>query len=339
MKLDGGKTELAGDVRHLLDRFIYEHADQRQRAGGGQRPGLCQGHAPARVRRKHQPAPACTGGVRTDEAFRHPVPADLDTAEGHLPGGQIRARCRHHRGTDQKGIDMAGQAAHVARAFDARFRDHQAVLRHPPGQPPGDPEVDRKIPQIAVIDTDDARAQSQRPVQFGLIMDFRHHVEAEPLGDLGTGAISIIIEDRENQEDRIRPEEAGLEDLIGIDDDVLGQNRAIDAGADPRQVLGRAIEKAEVGDHRDGIGDAGKGVCRRLRREILADGSGRRRGGLVLENEAQPGPGQRRTQAAGRGGELRGQSLHRPAPRPHADLVALVENDGFKHHGSSPHSG
>ena len=86
-----------------------------------------------------------------------------------------------------------------------------------------------------LVDADDWCAQGDGAGQLLLVAHLGQHAEAELLGHREQGAIALVGEHREHQEDGVRLIVAGQIDLIGVNHEILAQHRLLDATSHPRQ--------------------------------------------------------------------------------------------------------
>ena len=118
-------------------------------------------------------------------------------------------------------------------------------------------------------------------------LDERRHPER--LGDLGEVLEVLVGEHRGDEENRVRAVLARQVDLVRVDDELLAQERARDAGlTDELEVLERSLEVLLVGEHGQARGAAGFVRLGNLHRvEIgLDDAFGR---GRLLDLGDEPG--------------------------------------------------
>ena len=81
---------------------------------------------------------------------------------------------------DQKAArTRGGEAVEVGGGADPAFGDDDAVRRHLRRQPFGGAEIDRQRLQIAVVDADQPRVESEGAVELGPIVHLDQHVEAD----------------------------------------------------------------------------------------------------------------------------------------------------------------
>ena len=104
------------------------------------------------------------------------------------------------------------------------------------------------------------------------VVDLDEHVEPEVVRGLVQRARGFVVDRGHDDEDAVGAPGARLQHLIGIEQEILAQDRQRRRRARLHQMLGRALERRRVGEHRKAGRAArliGPGEPRRL--EILAD--------------------------------------------------------------------
>ena len=116
----------------------------------------------------------------------------------------------------------------------------------------------------------------------------------------------------DDQQDRVGPGGVGLVHLVGVDDEVLAQQReGSSRGARWRRSSRRAAEAGPLGQDRERGGAAAfVGADHVLELQVLADRPGRRGAPLVLGDHRQARPGERRRETSARAR----RSQHAPRP-------------------------
>ena len=124
-----------------------------------------------------------------------------------------------------------------------------------------------------------------------LVVDLDQHVQAEVVRGLVERARGLVVDRRHDDEDAIGAPGARLQHLIGIEEEILAQDRQRRRRARLDQMLRVALERRRVGEHRQ-AGRAARliaaGEPRRL--EILADQALRRTRLLDLGDERRTVP-------------------------------------------------
>ena len=123
--------------------------------------------------------------------------------------------------------------------------DDQAIARHQRREPLGGREVDVEVPQVAIVDADDRRAERHRAAHLGRVMRLDQHVHAEPPRLVEDRRRFRIVEQRQDRQHRVGAVQARLRHLARVDDEVLGEDRAGKDAAHRREIVERAAE--EVG--------------------------------------------------------------------------------------------
>ena len=125
----------------------------------------------------------------------------------------------------------------ASRSTSARPSMPDSVTRMRSGrqrrQPLGRREVDAEIAKVAIVDPDQRRAERQRAAHLVLVMnlDQRVHAEAARFGDHRRAP--LVIEQRQHHQHRVGAGNARLDDLARIDEEVLGEDRAIELAPAP----------------------------------------------------------------------------------------------------------
>jgi hypothetical protein len=105
-----------------------------------------------------------------------------------------------------------------------------------------DRKVDLQGFEITVINANQRGIEFQRPLEFRRIVHLDQHVHAE----FDRGGFELlrhrIVERRHDQEDAIGADRAGFEHLIGIEHEILAQDRQVDRGPSRREILVLALE-------------------------------------------------------------------------------------------------
>ena len=88
-----------------------------------------------------------------------------------------------------------------------------------------DAERDLEGAQIPVVDADELGAERQRAVEFRPVVHLDQHVHAEIVRRVDQRARLLVGDARHDDEDAIRAPGARLEDLIGLEQEILAQGR------------------------------------------------------------------------------------------------------------------
>ena len=227
------------------------------------------------------------------------------------------------------------EARDVGGGEDAAFADDDAVGRDERRELLADAERHLEGAQVAVVDADELRAERQRALEFGAVVDLDQHVHAEPVGGVDQRARLRVGDARHDDEDAIGAPGARLEHLVGLEQEVLAQGRQAGRLARLRQIFGPALERRRVGEDREAGGAALRiGAGQRRRVEIGADQALRRARLLDLGDERRAAfgevpcrwPPQSRAAAARRAAR-RSISAGGTAALGGGDLLALVGFD------------
>ena len=167
---------------------------------------------------------------------------------------------------------VLAHAQHIRLGVDARLRHH--------GDPGGDTRqelkrgIQRRVKsvQVAVIDTHQANAKLQRPLQFLDVMHFDQDIHAQCLSLLIQVGHACIVQRSHYQQDAIGANGTCFTDLIAMHNEVLANHRQRAGVACRDQIIFMALKKVCVGQHRKARG-ATFGITHRNigRREIFTD--------------------------------------------------------------------
>jgi hypothetical protein len=126
-----------------------------------------------------------------------------------------------------------------------------------------------------------------------LVVDLDQAVEVQPAGLSVELRQAPVVEDASYQQHRVGPVHRRLVELVGIDDEVLAQDRQVAGVAGGAQVLERPAEVALVGEHRERRRAAAL-VGAHLGRDGSRGGDipGAGRAALELGDQREPGPHQ-----------------------------------------------
>ena len=214
---------------------------------------------------------------------------------------------------------MAAQPQDIVARFHPGFGDQQNVGRHQGREPFGHREIGGQRLQIAVVDADDRRPERQCARQFGLVMHFDDRVHRQP-PRFGHHRRSLAVaKHRHHHQHRVGACRPRFGHLGGVDDEILGEDRPVEALPHLPQVAQRTTEILAVGEHADRVGDRRIGARRSADRHRAA--MTRRRSALDLHDEPRAGPRQRRTQAA------RGRIGSDRAGQARGDFVAFARHN------------
>ena len=130
-------------------------------------------------------------------------------------------------------------------------------------------------------------------------MDLHQHVQTERERERAQRPKLRGGERGDDQQHRVRTGEARLIQLVGIDDEVLAQQRQPAGRASGAQILERAVEVGTLGQHRQRVRAAALVCARDLRKVgVLAQRARRGRASLELRDHADPRPAECLAQAA-----------------------------------------
>ena len=150
------------------------------------------------------------------------------------------------------------------------------------------------MPMTSASTTSSARSSSL------LVVDLDEHVEVEIERRAVQRSASVVVVERgDDQQDRVGAGRRGLVDLVGVDDEVLAQDRQRAGRARLAQVVERAAEVRALGEDRQRRGAAalvGARRCRsRSRRARISPAEGERRLCSAITRDARAQRAPRRT--------------------------------------------
>ena len=134
------------------------------------------------------------------------------------------------------------EAFEIGRRFEPAFADDNALRRNFRRQLFADGQRCLECPQIAIIDADQARTQSQRAIELGFVMNLQQHIHAEIEGRVLDVLGGRVIERRHDDEDAIGAPGARFRDLIDVEHEILAQGGKGGCVARLRQEFRLALE-------------------------------------------------------------------------------------------------
>ena len=225
---------------------------------------------------------------------------DVASAVGPEPAVRVRecGRDRHVRSSLQRSFltARAGSSARIsasptrmadapapraastsAAAPDAALEDADAILRH--AREPFERSLDIHLERLEVarVHADHRRVRGERAPEILLRMRLHERRETQVGGRLEERVELRVAERGHDQQDRVRPRRPRLDDLRGVHDEVLPEDRDRDRRPDRLQIRERAVEVPRFGEDRHGRRASGlvrAGEHARVR--ILRDRTGRR---------------------------------------------------------------
>ncbi len=255
VQLDGVKTEAGGDGGDLPCRTVGEDADDERTIarGGGcagrgdERGRLVLVETALRARHEVEPDRVRPGLDGRGEAGRLGDAADLDEGRAAVRGG-IDARAwdrasRHEPGdprldvreiapsphedlADESCVESDGSpAAQRRRITDARFGDHEAVVRDEVPKPDRQLGVHLERPQVAVVDTDEPSTRIDGSAQLLLGVGLHERLQAHVQRQRGQARQRPRPMVCRQQQDRVSAGRAEERQLPGVHHELLGQDR------------------------------------------------------------------------------------------------------------------
>ncbi len=122
--------------------------------------------------------------------------------------------------------------------------------------------VDLEGLEVAGVDADQLGAERDGALGLGLVVHLDQHRQAELAGQVVQAAQPVVVEGGHDEQHQVGAGGPGLEHLVGLDHEVLAQQRGVDGGAHGAQVVEAAAEAALLGEHADRGGPAGGVLAR-----------------------------------------------------------------------------
>ncbi len=185
----------------------------------------------------------------------------------------------------------------------------------------------REVGEVAVVDADQVGIDGlERALELLLVVHLDEDVEVELRAPAPcSGASVVVVERGDDQQDRVGARDRGLDDLVGVDDEVLAQDRQRAGRARLVQVVERAAEVALLGQDRQ-RGRAGRARRRaRSRRPSSPGGCSPALGERRLNSAITEMPGCVSASWNGRSG-----------PRASRPALELGERDGRRRRRARP---
>src|SRR5688500_7301466 len=153
---------------------------------------------------------------------------------------------------DEKRVESgAAQTIDICPRPDTAFGDADCVRGHERAEAFGSGEIDVKVAKVAVVDADDPRTSLDGPRELALVMYFNERIATVGLEQGGELENPPAVQERREQQNRVRTRRDPAHDLGRLDHEVLhdhGQTSGLCAG-DP---LDAAFEELRLGN--DGYG-------------------------------------------------------------------------------------
>ena len=195
----------------------------------------------------------------TPQIFTNGRRATLAGSVGDAPARDERP-CRrdrvgraHQRLADERAIEaLRPPARDRGGVADAGFGDDETVVGDEVPKPAGALRIDDERSQVAVVDADEPRVGLERQPELALVVRLDERLETEGERPLHERAQATLrrVQDRQQQHGvgAGRPQQL---ELARVDDELLGQDRDGDGGADGPQVVDRPTEPVRLAQDRD----------------------------------------------------------------------------------------
>ena len=122
-------------------------------------------------------------------------------------------------------MPAAREPRHIGRREDAALADEQPVGRHQRRQALGHGERRLEGPEVAVVDADERRGEPQRALELRLVVHLDEHVHAERERRLLERLRLVVGDRRHDDQDAVGAPGARLEDLVGLEHEILAERR------------------------------------------------------------------------------------------------------------------
>src|SRR5262245_57470080 len=134
--------------------------------------------------------------------------------------------------------------------------------------PPGDERRLERL-QIAVVDSDEPRAQAQRALELALVVHLQQDVHAERAGARLQVPRHLIVDRGHDDQNAVGAPGPRLRDLVRVVHEVFAQDGQVGRRTGGDEVVSLALERRPVGQHRQADGAATRvGACQRGRIEV-----------------------------------------------------------------------
>ena len=213
-----------------------------------------------------------------------------------------RARQAASMSPDRISASPTSTASTPARSSSARSeavrRPDSATTVTPSGTPRQQlerpPDVDLQRRQVAVVDPDQPGAERRGALELGLVVNLDQRREPEPRAVSCSRSSSALVERGHDQQDRVGARRQRLVELVGVDDEVLAQDRQRRSRARRPQIVERSAEARPLGEDRQRCRAAALVAADDvLEPQVRSDHAGGWRAPLVLGDHRQPRLGER----------------------------------------------
>ena len=194
-----------------------------------------------------------------------------------------------------------------------------------------------KVRRLRIVDAEQRRPQRPRPLEFSRVVDFDQDGQASVDRCLFELAQLSVVERGDDEQDAVRPHGPGLRHLVGVDHEVLAQDREFARRPRGLQVIGTSLKELDIGQHRQAGGTVGRITAGdRGRIEIGTQHTAARTGLLDLGDDRGPAcrdaRAQRADEVAGRGhaDNTAFQHRSRDGGLRRGDLAALDRDNTFE---------
>ena len=146
-------------------------------------------------------------------------------------------------------MPIAERRARSAGAIESAFGHHNAVAGNSTGEAFADGKGGLEGAEVAVVDADQAGFQPQSALKLIFLMNFKQDIHPIGKGGIFDGLSRRVVDRRHDDEDTIGAQRAGLDDLIGLVDEILAQRRQAGRIARLAEEFRSALERGSIGEH------------------------------------------------------------------------------------------
>src|SRR5215470_375505 len=189
----------------------------------------------------------------------------------------------HQAFADQESAHAdARKCIEIGGGEDSALRHRDALGGNSRCQPLGGRKRGLEGAQITVVDADKPRAQLERALELGLVVHLEQHIHA--MSERGCLQLlrQHIGDARHDDQDAVGAPGARLRHLIRVVHEILAQRRQLGGGAHGGEIVGLALERRRIGEHRETRCTARR-IGARQRRRIEVGANEALRGARLLD--------------------------------------------------------
>src|SRR5690348_9874313 len=126
------------------------------------------------------------------------------------------------------------------------FRDQQAILRNTGRKSERYGQVCHEGIEVAVVDADHRRAHGERTIELAIVVDLDEGIHPERLCAMKKRVRRQVVDASHYDEDAIRAPCSGLNNLVGVEQEILSQNGKSCRLTCLLQVLGCPLKRGRI---------------------------------------------------------------------------------------------